>query len=483
MKKTNGFTLIELLAVIVILSIIAIIATPMILGVIEKSKKGSFEVGSYAIIEAADYYRAMNLEEKSNCVIFSFTLGNTKRETIDGIIYEPISALNLKGSLPTEGEMSICNEVVKAKFGNQKYTYQYDSNNKKGEVIEGKPSVTDILLKDKILVDNSGIETIKGKVTPNFNKAAVSASTYDNATDKSNLTKDETGVYVSEDDYGTSYYYRGAVQNNYVIYGGFCWRIIRINGDNSIRVLYQGKSCEATGEGATIGTSPFNNPANDNAKIGYMYGKLNATTYEETHKNTNDSTVKTFIDQWYEKNLKGTTYEKYVGDSIFCNDRSLSDLHPENGTGIGTTTGSIYSSLRLRASNVVPTLKCQNQNDRFTVSETKKGNGALKYPISLITADEASMLGTLNRGGPVCIENAKNFDTYLYIGSAFHIVTLTPIEYRETYYAGNLEYTGCGFLNYSGNVAARSIRPVLNLKDNVTYKGGNGTIHDPYRIY
>ena len=69
---------------------------------------------------------------------------------------------------------------------------------------------------------------------------------------------------------GTSYYYRGSVRNNYVQFAGFYWRIIRINGDGSIRLLYAGTTKDATGTNAQIGTSAFNTNRNLPLYVGYM---------------------------------------------------------------------------------------------------------------------------------------------------------------------------------------------------------------------
>ena len=69
--------------------------------------------------------------------------------------------------------------------------------------------------------------------------------------------KSDKGLYATIDDYGTSYYYRGSVNNNYVYFAGYYWRVIRINGDGSIRLLYAGETKDATGEATQIGTSAF----------------------------------------------------------------------------------------------------------------------------------------------------------------------------------------------------------------------------------
>ena len=101
---------------------------------------------------------------------------------------------------------------------------------------------------------------IKAKGTPDFTKTAPN----DTETD---------GLYMAEDDEGESYYYRGAVKNNYVSFAGFIWRIIRRNGDGSVRMIYSGKSTSDTGDAVTIGTSVFNDKYWDPTYVGYKYNE------------------------------------------------------------------------------------------------------------------------------------------------------------------------------------------------------------------
>ena len=101
---------------------------------------------------------------------------------------------------------------------------------------------------------------IKAKGTPDFSKIAPN----DTETD---------GLYMAEDDEGESYYYRGAVKNNYVSFAGFIWRIIRRNGDGSIRMIYSGKSTSDTGEATSIGKSQFNSKYWDLTYTGYKYNE------------------------------------------------------------------------------------------------------------------------------------------------------------------------------------------------------------------
>ena len=119
-------------------------------------------------------------------------------------------------------------------------------------------------LSDCMLVINNHEKTtdiaktnIKAKGTPDFSKTA---------------TTDE-GLFMAEDDEGESYYYRGAVKNNYVSFAGFIWRIIRRNGDGSVRMIYSGKSTSDTGDAVTIGTSVFNDKYWDPTYVGYKYNE------------------------------------------------------------------------------------------------------------------------------------------------------------------------------------------------------------------
>ena len=87
--------------------------------------------------------------------------------------------------------------------------------------------------------------------------------------------RSEVGLYKTEDDYGDVYYYRGDVQNNNVYFGEFYWKIIRTNGDGSLRLIYNGKTANATGNNTAINntTYQYSTKYPDPTYVGYMYGK------------------------------------------------------------------------------------------------------------------------------------------------------------------------------------------------------------------
>ena len=275
------------------------------------------------------------------------------------------------------------------------------------------------------------------------------------------------------DDYGTSYYYRGNVTNNYVKFGYYYWRILRINGDGTIRIIYDGTSAHANNDSSAdrqVGTSVYNSSYNDNTGVGYMYGTVGASTYEDTHANTNDSTIKTYLDNWYKTNIGDKGLSSYISDTLFCNDRTF------NSSNSGTGAGTSLTDYRWRygpwssAGTHYPRLACSNQNDRFTANDEVTGNGDLTYSIGLVTADEAVLAGGYSD---------SNSGYYLYTGNGYW--TMSP-SYFGGSYADVRFVSSDGNANYSSNVnSSVGIRPTLNLKAD-SLKLGDGSAGNPYMV-
>ena len=300
--------------------------------------------------------------------------------------------------------------------------------------------------------------------TPNFSKTA---------------TTDE-GIYKAEDDWGESYYFRGDVTNNWIKFAGYYWRIIRINGDGSIRLIYNGTGTATTGTSTQISTSAYNSSYYDNAYVGYMYGSTGASSYAATYANTNNSTIKGVLDNWYQTNITNKGYgDKVSKEAGFCNDRKISTV---NRSGYGTlgygTNATVYAPVDrfLNASwswlsTQNPTLKCsQLSNDMFTVSGSSKGNKALANPVGLITADEVVFAG--GKGG------TNNSSYYLYTGQNYW--TMSPFDFYDGH-ADVFFVHSNGNLNYSNVYGAIGVRPVINLSADVKVTG-SGTSSDPFVV-
>ena len=265
---------------------------------------------------------------------------------------------------------------------------------------------------------------------------------------------------------GITYYYAGDTNevNNWVSFAGFYWRIIRINGDGSIRMIYQGTSANETGTGTQIQTSAFNSSYNHNRYVGYMYGSSNSD-YNSTHTNTTSSTIKGILDTWYNNNIVKNGFKDYVdGNAGFCGDRRVS-----SGTGGGTNQTMYQSTTRI--SNSSPSLSCEKA-DIYTIDEFEHGNGALTYPIGLISADEAMFAGIPNW-------NSSNTNNYLYTGEYYW--TMSPRRFRNGY-AGVFVVDYDGFLNDWRVDNSFGVRPVINLKADTVISSGDGTASNPFVI-
>ena len=185
----------------------------------------------------------------------------------------------------------------------------------------------------------SAKQNIINKGTPDFSKTA---------------TTDE-GLYMAEDDDGASYYYRGAVKNNYVSFAGFIWRIIRRNGDGSIRLIYSGKTTSDTGKSTTIGKSSFNSKYWDPTYVGYKYNEKfslhenNGTTSYDGVTNTQNYNFGTgyIFDETTKKfTLTGTikqltwkeNHDEVVADSLYsCLNTSCNVVYKITGYRNDTT--------------------------------------------------------------------------------------------------------------------------------------------------
>ena len=329
------------------------------------------------------------------------------------------------------------------------------------------------------------LDTIEDKIIAELDTSGKCPSINDDGTVKTTAAETWNSlVCKSIDNYGTSYYYRGNVSNNYVKFAGYYWRILRINGDKSIRLLYDGTVAHENGEASEdriIGTSVFNSLDSDNAYVGYMYGTVGSSTYLETHKNINDSDIKKYIDTWYENNLLNTKYEEYLADNNFCNDRRITDYDPENRSNLGYGNNStIYSnaygpwSAPEDTNNARMSFKCFQDNDSLTVRDTLNGTWSLKYPIALPTKSDMVLGGGFN---------GKNILTFFYSGYSFWY--MSPDSYVLDNNVSNLKirlHNAAGSSASSAVVTtSQGVKPVINLKAG-SLKSGDGTASSPYVV-
>ena len=322
----------------------------------------------------------------------------------------------------------------------------------------------------------------EGTEDPNktlYNQLLVDKSTKLTRTSFSSvLTTDNTKtLYTSTENGTTVYYFAGNATDNWVKFAGYYWRIIRTNADESIRLLYSGTSHDTTSGYLSTGTSAFNSSYNSPKYAGYMYGE-NDDTLANARTNTNNSTIKTAIDNWYASNM--TSYTKYLSTTaVYCNDRT----EQTSGTyNTGNTTFSYAPSARVHT-NYTPTYDCTEASDAFSGSNT---SAKLTYPIALMTADEIMRAGGKGR------TSLTSPYAWYYLNSANGSITgstwwwlLSPSNWNVSraymfLVCGSL---GPGYLdNYYVVNNTNGVRPAISLKSCVKTSGGDGSANAPYTI-
>ena len=416
---------------------------------------GIYLYSSFAVFNEEKHFNVINGEiQDPGDIYFAYY--------VDGEITRSMPKQNTGYKLDTEKSECTNGVVPDWDYANWKFTADYTGYN-----------ATDYTRTrcNLYFVKETTVNTVLGTLTVNTFIPDYSKSACDSTTCESH----EKGIFAVEDDNGTSYYYRGSVENNYVKFAGYYWRIIRINGNGSIRMIYDGTVAHDNGEASEdreYGTSQFNPNYNNNMYVGYMYTSGNA------HGLGTSSTIKTANDNFYKNKL--ASYASYIDTSSgFCGDRSTLN----NQSGVGTGTVSTYYKGYLRVSTNTPSLKCENSSDYYTVSSASSGNKALTYPIGLITADEVLLAGS--SGG--VFDGAYNYqkstpNAYLTIGQYFS--TMTPAGYYNPF--GNsgwisdvFNVRATGRLDDGSTNGTAGLRPVINLKSTLKFTG-DGTKNNPY---
>ena len=408
-----------------------------------------------------------------------------------------------------------------------KITGRYYNLNASQAQFGGKNFTGKIYAISKGCSSEDGTTVKKGYETILANNGGAASMTTLTSTDFANVTTaNDKGMYSVPDDLGTSYYFRGAVDNNWVKYGKYTkdtyytydgdynyslvsscdgldncykiaskgddmyWRIIRVNGDNSIRMIYAGTyapdaNTKVTltesgnfdddgnpigGPKTSVGYSKFNQNYDSAEYVGYMY------TIGEQHGTSQSSDIKTYLEGWYanytDLNKTGTK----ITDQIYCNDRTASTSNVAYSTTNYTTltswnsTGTEYyygANGRVWNNPVSPDYKCPVASDKFTTT-TVKGNGKLSYPVGLISADEITFAG-LPAG-------KTNNSFYLYTGDYYWAGS--PDDFIDGYSYEFIVWDDGGLGNgydYTG------VRGVVSLSSESKLLG-SGTYNDVYTV-
>ena len=306
------------------------------------------------------------------------------------------------------------------------YYYYYKIDNEEEIRIEENSYTFEGLEKDSIHTITVRVEDAAGNVAVDSKEVIVGLRASDVILAAS-PTQGEAIDWTGR----TSYYYTGK-PNNWVSFAGFYWRIIRINGDGSIRMIYQGTSTNEIGSGTQIGTSAFNSSGSNKTYVGLVFDETNQ------HGVGSASTIMTNLNNWYNSNI--VNYEKdYIDTGTgFCSDRNVA-----NGNS-WTNINFYYASYDRQSSG---SLQCHEPDI------LSQDNGKTPNPIGLLTSDEYVLAG---KG-----------TSYLNVGIDYW--AMSPFSYFG--YASVFYIDNEGHLNgMQGVTSVSGVRPVINLKSAIALR-------------
>ena len=474
-KKNNGFTLIELLAVIIVLAIIALIATPIIFNVIENAKLKSLENSTYGVIDAVrtEYAEGLlnsedGLVELTGDVVDltiagehpytgTWEIDNSKDSNERGIKIQGVKFQSMKNYTCSNVDENgaITNKVSCEKDGVDEVQPTITAKQATVEVNKG----TDKKIKDYFTVKfgktggqvtcevanvselDAGDHTVKCTATGTNGKTAEASVkiTVSNTVvlkdtilgaSNSNIVTSGDGLYAQTVGSNKTYYFKGAVENNYVKFANLTWRIVRINEDGTMRLITQDSQ---------ISSQKFNSTRSTYDKMYYT-----------------NSEIKTVVDNWYKTNITDKGFDgKVASGNYFC----------EQAKVVYNTNFTAGSAEVKTKDNYTPSFDCTTDGN---------GKGVVSGKVGLITIDEVLFAGGV-------IGSSSNF--YLNNGSAYWMMSPAGFNFNTNAhtYAGAWRVLSDGNTDYHSAGNTSGVRPVLNLSAD-TLVSGSGTSSDPYVV-
>ena len=234
---------------------------------------------------------------------------------------------------------------------------------------------------------------------------------------KNNKNVDYNGLIK----YNKDYYFNGNINNNNVSFANLMWKILGINSDGTIKLIYNGDQLQ----------SVYNDRANNEKYVSYE-----------------DSKIKSFLEKFYEEKLK--EYDKFIANKEYCNDSSSTNTYYR----------IYYGAYTRNYNDSKPSTKCPETDKEY--------GGSKQYKIGLITYDEAAIAG---------LSTESNDTNYLFTGRDYY--TMSPTQYNYRAYIGIVDKYGR--LNDSYVTDNKDVRPVINLINSLEVSG-TGEEANPYLV-
>ena len=355
-----------------------------------------FSGDTYATLSLMDVSKSSEnlylkvVDNNSSKVVYEKKLTNVDTEIIKGVDLPKYKSLSYTISIENKGE---------------------DTKNFYADILAYKENTKHSVstFKETILANNK----VKESLTNVGQEAAL---------------KDE-GLIKTNDDDGEAFFFRGAVENNNVLFNDVKFKILRINGDGSVRLIL------------TDALDSYYAYNSDNSEV---------DNYAEKLKLENSS-IKEILEKWLNANF--SNYSKYISNSTYCEDINV--FKDENNI----TYLNNYNRVFIDDS---PSLICTGNK--------------VSAKVGLISVDEVVYAGAY--------KNSVNQSFFLHnedINSPFYTMSGSQILTRYNVVDAIIVNKN-GTLSYDKKISNEyAIRPVISIDSNATVTG-SGSNDDPYVV-
>ena len=375
------------------------------------------------------------------------------------------SFIYLKGTDPTTFTSTLSN----ATNYYISYADDYTVNETTGKFTLVNPTVATAKYTTSMASSLVGKYAVWGTSTPTVTNTQNQSSIYKISTNVSDITSTikyatissstkstEKELSSTPDDYGTSYYYRGGVEDNYVNFAGMCWRVVRIQGDGSVKLILEDYN-------TTCNSSTYTGNWSDGKTYIFGYDSNNKADFLNYSGGLADS-LKSFQTTLETKLESGKTLSDYLKIDDWCYD--------DNVVSTDSNGDRYYGAYKRIVTDKQPSLVC-------TGTKLNKYKDNTEMYVGTLTADEMSFAGatgSTNYTHYLMNSYAKSNRLYWWVLSlsSWNGVGGLDLAFSVDYY-GRLDYN-----NYVGGNF--SDRPAVTLASSAQITGGYGTKTNPYEI-
>ena len=437
-----------------------------------------------------------------------FSIDKTNK-TVTGTISGTCNGVSDETTFPSLGTILVQNDIADDKAQVYTLTITYKEMNVDQSVDMNKTFSAKANIVDPNNFKPYGTNTLATAIIDSAKTAATSDATrtiYQETPTtipgQAISTETEKTLSKTEDDYGTSYYYRGGVEDNFVNYAGMCWRIVRIQGDGSIKLILASElSCSDTNVTATSGLATDGISGVEGTILLSDYGYKKIENYiQNDYVNSEANTTynaRTKLNAWLERKITKDSDKVLLKNEDWCiGDRTSAYIYNSSTKTYDLSTqtaeelikaSTIFSYSAYKRINVdkSPLLKCDGSKEKVGEIDTNT--------IGMLTVDEAQFAGggSTSNSTYYLYDNASSIGSYYawYLLSLDHHYNSTPNEKVKAMYIEDVfSPPGNRMVGYIGNETICSdngytaLRPVITLITGTQITSGNGTVNNAYVV-